>query len=162
MRIIQARQRLTVYTPSRAMEWLCAGCAAAFSTVLAMPGNTFETGTQWERFAELGTELEWAAGIGTIALIRISALIVNGHWRRTPALRAATALLGAELWAYMALLFIVPGEPLSTGTGVYAVLAVGDLVSAWRAAKDAAIADWICGKAMAEHPPAPMPWEPRP
>lgn len=161
MKVVKAQQRITVYTPSRAMEWLGALCAAAFSAVLFMPGDTFDTGVQWTRFSEIGTEVEWAVGIGLVAYVRIAALLINGHWRRTPALRAATAVLGAGLWAYVALLFFVPGEPVSTGVGVYAVLAGGDLVSAWRAAKDAAIADWIWGKAFVEHPPAPMPWEPR-
>lgn len=155
---IKIRAQYTVYTPSRAMEWLCAGIAAGFSIALAL-GPLFSTGEHWARFAEIGTEREWAVAIGLVAYIRMAALLVNGHYRRTPAIRAVTALLGAGLSAFIAALFIVPDQPLQTGTFTYGLLAVGDLVSCWRAAKDAAIADWIWGKAMAENPPAPMPWE---
>lgn len=141
------------------MEWQGAAAAGVFAAILMM-GPVFDTGAQWQRFAQIGTEREWGLFIGLIALIRLTALIINGRARRTPALRAATAVLGAGLWSYVSLLFIVPGEPLTTGVGVYAVLACSDLVSAWRAAKDAAVADWIWGKAMRENPPAPPYWEP--
>lgn len=161
MNVVKVKPKLTVYTPSRAMEWQGAAASGVFAFILSM-GPVFETGSQWARFAEIGTEREWALGIGCVALVRFLALFINGRARRTPALRAATALIGAGLWAFVAALFIVPGEPITTGVGVYAVLACSDLVSAWRAAKDAAISDWIWGKAMRENPPAPSYWEPAP
>lgn len=161
MNIVQVKPKLTVYTPSRAMEWQGAAAAGVFAIILSL-GPVFETGGQWARFAEIGTEKEWAIGIGLVSLIRFAALLINGRARRTPALRAVTALLGAGLWSYVSLLFIIPGETLTTGIGIYAVLACSDLVSAVRAAKDAAIADWIWGKAMRENPPAPQYWEPSP
>lgn len=157
----RVRAQYTVYTPSRAMEWLTAAIAAGFASALFM-GPIFSTGDQWARFADIGTEREWAMAIGVVAYVRMVALLVNGHYRRTPAIRAVTALFGAGLSAFIAALFIVPGDPIQTGTFTYGCLAAADLVSAWRAAKDAATADWIWGKAMAEHPPAPMPWEIRP
>ncbi|WP_267358507.1 MULTISPECIES: hypothetical protein [unclassified Methylobacterium] len=161
MNVVTVKPKLTVYTPSRAMEWQGAAVSLVFAVILVL-GPVFDTGTQWNRFAEIGTEREWGFGIGCVAALRLLALMINGRDRRTPALRAATALLGAGLWAFVAALFIVPGEPLTTGVGVYAVLSCSDLVSAWRAAKDAAIAKWIWGKAMAQNPPAPSYWEPAP
>lgn len=159
--IVKVKPQIKVMLPSRAMESQGAAAAAVFAFIL-MLGPVFETGTQWQRFAEFGTEREWGIFIGLVALIRLLALIVNGKARRTPALRAATALLGAGLWSFVSLLFIVPGETITTGVGIYAVLACSDLVSAWRAAKDAAIHDWVWGKAMAETPPAPPYWRPTP
>jgi hypothetical protein len=121
-------------------------------------GPMFETGEQWARFADLGSEREWGAFVGSIALIRIAALLVNGNYRRTPAARAVTALLGAGLFAFMSSLFLVPEMTVNSGFFTYGLLAVGDLVSCRRAAADAAIADWIWRfMARPETQPAAMP-----
>ncbi len=161
MKLVRVEPQVTIYLKSRAMEWQGAAAVAVFALIL-MLGPVFDTGSQWARFAEWGTEREWGAWIGLVAIIRFGALIINGKNRRTPALRAVTALLGAGLWAFVSMLFFIPGETLTTGVGIYAVFAISNLVSAWNAARDAAIADWIWGKAMKENPPAPAYWEPVP
>lgn len=75
------------------------------------------------------------------ALARFAALIINGHYHRTPILRALTAALGAALWGFMAALFYRPESgAISTGCGVYLVLAGSDCFSAWRSGRDAMIA----------------------
>ena len=90
--------------------------------------------------------------------MRIAALLINGHARRTPALRAATAAMGAGLWTVVAMLFFTPGSPINIMFGVASILLVSDLVSTFRAGVDAATADWIW-ETMDEHPQAPMPWK---
>lgn len=161
VRLYKVKPRMTVYTPSRVMEWQNAAASFGFGIIL-LTNSVFATGSQWDKFEKLASEKEWGLAICLVALVRVAALLVNGHYRRTPALRAATALLGAGLWSMVAMLFVQPGEPLTTGVAVYAVLAYGDLVCAWRAAKDAAIADWIWGVAMRDSPAAPMVWTPDP
>lgn len=147
----------TVYTPSRALEWHCALTAAAFALVLALPGSTFATGHMWDRFAAVMPEGCWAAFMGTIAAIRICALLINGHWRRTPMLRMATACLGASVWGYVAMLMFVPGDlGLQTGVGIYLVLCGSDIRSAWRAGRDSEIAARVAAL-MDAAPPAPLP-----
>ena len=136
----------TVFTPSRALEWHCAWTAFAVSAVLFSPGSTFATSAAFASFAEVMSESSWATLIMIVALIRFAALIVNGHYYRTPVARALTAALGAGLWAYLAVLFYQPElGGLSTGVGVYAVLAVSDGFSAWRSGRDAMIA-WLIWK----------------
>ncbi|MCJ2035524.1 hypothetical protein MKK54_15045 [Methylobacterium sp. J-068] len=156
---VRAQPALWIFTPTRIMKWQGAFLAAGFALALLL-GPVFDTGGQWARFSEWATKREWGVVIGVVALIRIAALLINGHWRRTPALRAGTALLGAGLWAFVSVMFIVPDEPVTTGVFVYGVLAWGDLVSAWFAARDAATADWLWKKAMRENPPARTYWEP--
>lgn len=155
MRII--RGNLTVYTPSRALEWHCAISMLIAAVILALPGNTFGNGSQWGRFADLMSEQGWALTLGGIAGLRIAALLINGHARRTPALRAATAAMGAGLWLMVSLLFFVPGQPVNIMFGIAAVLCLSDLVSTFKAGVDAATSDWIWER-MDEAPPAPMPW----
>lgn len=131
----------TVFTPSRALEWHCAWTAFAVSAVLFSPGSTFSTSAAFASFAEVMSESSWATLIMIVALIRFAALIVNGHYHRTPIARALTAAAGSGLWAYLAVLFYQPDlGGLSTGVGVYAVLSVSDGFSAWRSGRDAMIA----------------------
>lgn len=147
----------TVYTPSRALEWHCALACAAFALVLALPGATFETGDQWRRFGAIMPEEAWASLMGMLAAVRVLALVVNGRWRRTPLLRALTASVGAGAWGYISMLMFNPTGPgISTGVGIYAVLAVSDIRSAWRAGRDAEIAKRVAAM-MHAAPPAPMP-----
>lgn len=131
----------TVYTPSRALEWHCAWSAFAFAMILFSPGSTFSTSPNFASFAAIMSEASWAALIMSVALARFAALIINGHYHRTPILRALTAALGAALWAFMAALFYRPESgAISTGCGVYLVLAGSDCFSAWRSGRDAMIA----------------------
>lgn len=133
----------TVYTPSRALEWHCAWTAFAFAAILFSPGSTFSTSPSFQAFAEVMSETSWATLVLVIALVRFAALIVNGHYHRTPILRALTAAAGAGLWAYMAILFYRPeAGALGTGCGVYLVLAASDGFSAWRSGRDGMIA-WL-------------------
>lgn len=136
----------TVFTPSRALEWHCAWSAMIFALILFSPGSTFSTSPSFAAFESVMSEANWAALIMSVALARFAALIINGHYHRTPILRAATAALGAALWAYMAVLFYRPdAQALTTGCGIYAVLAVSDCFSAWRSGRDAMIA-WLIWK----------------
>ncbi len=148
----------TVYTPSREVEWLGAWVAAAFAAALALPGQTFTLSHSFDRMAAVMPEGAWAVAIAAIAAVRMTALLVNGHWQRTPLLRAVTAALGAGLWTYVALLFVQPTWPQSTGVGAYFVIAVFEFRSTMRAGKDAAIAARV--RAMMDaSPAAEMPWE---
>lgn len=131
----------TVYTPSRALEWHCAWSAFAFAFVLFTPGSTFALSPSFAAFERIMSEVSWAALIMSVALARFAALIINGHYHRTPILRALTAALGAALWTYMAVLFYQPSNgAISTGCGLFLVLAGSDCFSAWRSGRDAQIA----------------------
>ncbi|KQP62162.1 hypothetical protein [Methylobacterium sp. Leaf112] len=147
----------TVFTPSRALEWHCAGTDLLVAIVLALPGRTFSTGAIWDRFASIMPESEWALVIGSIALVRIAALTINGHWRRTPLLRALTAMMGATLHAYLALLFYVPSvNAFGVGAAFSAALAVSDIRSAYCAGRDIVVAGRVWDM-MRAAPPAPLP-----
>lgn len=147
----------TVFTPSRALEWHCAGTDALLALVLALPGKTFSTGVVWDRFAAVMPESQWAMLIGAVAVVRIAALAINGHWRRTPLLRALTAAMGAGLHAYLATLFYVPSAgAFGTGAAFSAALAISDIRSAFKAGRDIVVAGRVF-EMMRSAPPAPLP-----
>lgn len=148
----------TVYTPARDLEWFAAFMTVAFGAVLALPGHTFETGLQWQRFAAIMPEGGWATLMVGLALVRMAALTINGRWRRTPLLRAMCAILGAAVWGYVAMLMYAPSlGGIQTGVGVYSVAALADIWSAWRSGRDIPVAARVHQYMRASGPIAPMP-----
>jgi hypothetical protein len=87
------------------------------------------------------TEEFWACMFGVIGGARLVALYINGRWPKTPRIRKIGAFFGLVSWAQVAWLITegtaVKTGVLSTGTGMYALLALADLVSIFRAAFDA-------------------------
>ena len=79
---------------------------------------------------------------GAFGLLRIAALIANGSWpEHGPRMRAMGAGAASLMWGQMcvALLLITPdlGGVPSAGVPVYFSLAIGELISAYRAISDA-------------------------
>ena len=134
--------RLHRLVEGRGLEWLSSAVMVAWGGTLALPGNTFDTGS-FAAFHGYGPmdEAFWAAAFGLVGGARIAALYINGRNPRTPYARMSGSLFGALSWGQVSWLFTqgtfgVTGVP-STGTGVYALLALADLVSIFRAAHDA-------------------------
>jgi peptidoglycan/LPS O-acetylase OafA/YrhL len=121
--------------PARVLEWQGAALTMAWAVTLALPGDTLSL-PGFAAFAEI----MWAVLTFVIASVRMVALYVNGHWRRTPLLRALTAAIGAGLWFSMASLFHGKVGPLPPGVLVCSVLAALDVLSAWRSGRDITIA----------------------
>ena len=80
----------------------------------------------------------WGLVAILVGMIRACALFVNGAYSRTPCIRLGMSALSAFVWAQVVIgLMLVP----NMGLIVYSWLVVIDLVSAYRAAMDAAIAE---------------------
>jgi hypothetical protein len=109
---------------------------------LAFPGDTLAAPsfTSFHRYDWM-TEEFWAGTFGAIGAARLVALYINGRWPKTPIIRIVGAGFGALSWAQVAWL-ITEGTfnkngVLSTGTGMYSILALADLLSIFRASFDA-------------------------
>ena len=125
----------------RALEWFSALVMLSWSATLALPGDTL-AGESFAAFRRLGmTEIAWAWAFGVAGSARVAALYINGRWPTTPLIRMAGALFGALSWAQIAWLIaagaLIKAGAASTGIGVYALLALADLFSIFRAAYDA-------------------------
>jgi hypothetical protein len=135
-------ERLHRALQDRGMEWFSAAVMVAWAVTLALPGNTLD-GSNFAAFHRYPwmTEIFWAVMFGVIGGARLLALYINGHSPRSPYARMIGSLFGALSWGQVSLL-ITEGTygttgVASTGTGVYALLAVADLISVYRAAHDA-------------------------
>lgn len=86
----------------------------------------------------LNPESVWGFVAFSVGMARLLALFINGAWARTPLIRLATAAISAFVWTQVVIgLFAVP----NTGLVVYPWLVVIDLVAAYRAGRDAAVAE---------------------
>ena len=127
----------------RALEWLTSSVILAFAFTLTLPGDTLATSVAFAAFRQLGIdEVALAVPLSLIASMRMAGLWINGNWQRSPLLRCIGAVLGAGLFAGLAVLFSVPAlsgqsAALTTGVGTYLVLAAFDVLAAYRSAADA-------------------------
>lgn len=138
---VTREEKIRNHCQDRALEWFSASVMVVWALVLVAPGDTL-SGPQFSAFARHGmTEIGWALAFGAIGAARFAALFINGRWPRTPYVRMAGSLFGAVSWAQVAWLLMegtyLRNGVLNTGTGMYALLALAELVSIFRAAFDA-------------------------
>ncbi|EPX82109.1 hypothetical protein [Salipiger mucosus] len=125
----------------RALEWATSTIILAFACTLALPGDTLAAGG-FMAFRSVGLdEASLAVPLTFIAVMRMAGLWINGNWRRSPLLRMVGAVCGAGIFATLAVMFAVPilsGQAIAatTGVGTYAVLALFDVLAAYRSAAD--------------------------
>ena len=126
----------------RLAEWLTSGVMVMFAVTLALPGDTVEAGNAFLELAFWGfTEVALAAPPAAIGGARLMALYVNGSWRRSPMIRTIGAALGAGMFTFLTIGFAWPylagiSPALSPAVGTYGVLALFDILAAYRSGQD--------------------------
>ena len=150
----------------RATEWLTGSVLLVFALTLSLPGDTLAR-SSFAGFGAMGLEETSLAVLLTlVGSARLSALYINGRWRRSPILRMLGAGCGVVVFSILSMAFAWPvlstwvgtchvtwfgGYPwpvetcggegansraLGTGAGTYFVLALFDLLAAYRASAD--------------------------
>lgn len=133
--------RMSLFFNDRGLEWFSAGVMLVWGLTLIAPGQTLD-GPQYAAFGRFGiTEAMWAYVFGTVGAVRLVALYINGNWPKTPHVRMLGSLFGALSWAQVAWLltestYVATGV-WNTGSGVYALFAIVDLLGIARAGFDA-------------------------
>lgn len=131
-----------IHEQGRAAEWVTSLVMLDFGLTLLLPGETMSISSSYAAFRSLGLDdAALGAPVVAVALMRIAALYINGNWRRTPLLRGVGAVIGAVFFASLLASFSFPkltgiADAWNTGT-TYAVLALFDLFSSYRAGADA-------------------------
>jgi hypothetical protein len=137
-------RELKKHFPARAPEWINAATLAVWGWYVLLHPDLF----QQVAFEGLRI-LTWfgaepVAFWGTLALIvgmtRLIALFINGAYDRTPMVRLGTSLVSAFVWTQVAIGFWLNEVP-SASLVMYSSAVVMDLISAYRASQDVAIAD---------------------
>jgi hypothetical protein len=136
--------RLNIIEEGRGIEWLTSAALLCFALALVFPGDTL-AGQGYRAFKSVGIdEVMLAVPLFGVAAARMIALWINGRWRRSPLLRLTGAVIGTGMFMALCLGFLGPtitsGAPLSTGVGIYFILAFFDAVAAYRSGADVRVA----------------------
>lgn len=123
----------------RLCEWELATILFVWGFFLLLPVDTLDS-KSYAAFRMLMDQTHWGAFIALGGAMRLGALAVNGAWRPMYYVRAWLSVTTLVLWIMITLGILWSG---STGTGlaVYPVLAVFEVISLLRSARDAAIAE---------------------
>lgn len=141
-------QQLRKHFPARFPEWTNSGIMASWGAYVVLHPEIFEQPATRAVLSGLA-ELTWfgyppASFWGLITLlvgvIRACALFINGAYSRTPMIRLATSAASAFVWAQIVIGLWKTGIP-NVGLVVYSGLVVIDIVSAYRAGLDTAVAE---------------------
>lgn len=91
---------------TRAVEQLLAMLQLAWGMAVLMPFVALN-GVNYRALVALAPEVVWGNFAIAIGGLRIAALIINGHWRRTPLLRAIGAAFGLMWWIVLGGLYVI-------------------------------------------------------
>lgn len=137
---------LRSHFPARMSEWANAAILTSWGAYLLLHPGLFDEPGLGVIFAkmksmvwvDMAPEAVWGFVAFVVGSIRLLALFINGAYSRTPMIRLATAAVSAFVWTQVVIgLFGVP----NTGLVVYPWLVVIDLISAYRAGMDVALAE---------------------
>lgn len=124
----------------RLFEWMTALMMLGMAVIIAANPHTVKVGGFY-LMSNVGITATTLAVISTfIGCIRIAALFANGTWPIWgPRFRAACSLLASVMWMQMFLALIAWSTEsgyVSIGASIYLCLALGEVISCYRAATD--------------------------
>lgn len=124
---------------ARALEWLNAFVLFGFGCYLIMHPGMFQDpriSALWAGMSAVASQETWGLVTLLVGFMRLSALYINGHHKRTPMIRLATSFVSAFIWTQVVLGLWNSDVP-NTGLVVYTSLILADIYSAFRAGADA-------------------------
>lgn len=127
------------YGQTRWTEVWLACVMTLFGAVLLFSGDTFSLPSYRVIRAYVGEDLAGLVAVAT-GTARLVALWYNGRRRRTPLVRVVGCAIGFLFYTALTVGFVLSAPPLPTGL-IYAVLAVAELHSSSRSARDAVAYD---------------------
>lgn len=137
-------RELRKHFPARVPEWVNACTLLAWGAYVILHPELFERDA-FAAFHDLvWFDVEPASFWGLMALsvgwVRLGALFINGAYSRTPLVRLLASLVSAFVWSQIVIGFWL-NEMASTALVMYSSAVVIDLISAYRASCDVAIAE---------------------
>lgn len=120
----------------RMMEWFNSGHMILFGLILLLPAETFNQ-PAFSAFRQLVPSEDFLGWIMLmIGCLRIIGLVVNGAREKvTPQIRQFSAGIGCLIWSGICYGF-ASSDVVSTWLAIYPLLALGELVNIFRAARD--------------------------
>lgn len=142
-------QSLREHFPARLIEWFMAGLMVSWGLYVLGSPDMFTHPAERDIFAYMAAmsswtgiepSIVWGLGSTVFGAVRALALFVNGAYVRTPVIRVAMSFVSAFIWTQILLCIVYSGLP-NPAVAVYSWLVIADIVSAYRASKDAVLAE---------------------
>ncbi len=124
----------------RLAEWFAAGVLLLIGIVLMLNDGMMaaSTGRGYQLLLAIADQPTWATTMVLFAVCRLTILLINGAWRRSPHLRALSAFLSCFFWTQITLSFApVFGFAFAMAAGWLAL----DMTNVMRAMRDARTVD---------------------
>lgn len=124
----------------RLSEWWAASVMFALGWMLAANPDLMASSPAriYDAMLSIAPQTTWSSSLIIFACLRLTVLLINGAWRRSPHLRALSAFLSCFLWTQITLSF-------ATSLDFSFVLACGwlgtDMINIMRAMRDARLID---------------------
>jgi hypothetical protein len=123
----------------RRSEWLLALAVLFLGLAWGLRPEMFALAT-FSAMRAIMSPQAWAAAALLTGAVRAAALYINGFWRASPHLRAATAFLSGFLWMSL-FMATLAADALGVGVALWPLFFFFDALSAVDAAADARVAD---------------------
>ena len=113
-----------------ALHVMLTAVMAWLSIAFALPGDTL-TNPSFAEFALLATERQWSALFLTAAMVGLLGLLTRRRWVRLLSIGGLSTAHGSISYCFYLGFKLVPGAPISTGVGVYSLIAVMGYLLLW-------------------------------
>lgn len=118
----------------REIEWLTTFLIFSWGFFLILPGNIYPGDAY---VSSVSNETLWGIVAILLSVVRSSALIINGHWRRSPVLRMLLSACAAGFWAAEGAWMLIEAQSTSPHSfAFYPILVVAEFLAVYRSAQD--------------------------
>lgn len=140
---------LKEHWPSRTMEWLMAAFLANWGIYVLLHPEIFTQPESAQIFSGMAAMVIWITDYPALVwgwaafvtgLVRAVALFINGAYTRTPLIRVLTSFASMFIVTQIIIGLFKSGVP-QPGLVTYSWIVVADLISAYRASRDAVFAE---------------------
>lgn len=115
---------------TRATEFFSICFKFWWAYILAASSRVFESSPGYAMFSHVADERQWSMAFFALAIIHSGSMIFG--WYR---LRRISCFFCSLMWLFVALLILI-SNPLSTGTGMYAIVALASFWVFWAGPSD--------------------------
>lgn len=119
----------------RALEWWSAGLMASWGFYSLLVPGMYEANYAMHGLLLFAPQHIWGLMTFIVGMGRVTALLINGFWYRTPAIRWLCSMLSALVW-FLVTSALVNAPILNPGVVVYGWHIIADIYSAFRSASD--------------------------